>query len=326
MTERLVGQDLVIRDLVGRDLVTERLETEDLGTEDLARRSRAAEPSAAEPSAAEPSAARRGPEPRARFGDLLAAEWIKLRSLRSVSWSVVLGGLLVIAMNVGSALSDHLNWADYGEPVRADFFPDWSITAAFTQAAAMVTLLVVGSIAAVLVSSEYQTGMIRTTFAAVPARRAVMAAKLAVAFGLFAGWGAVVGAVSFFGSQAILSLRDVGVPIGHPGALRVVVASALLAPVAALVATGLAALLRHTAAAIVSVVGLLLLLPALLNSPREWVIRIDNVFPLTAWQRLTELAGGHEPPALSLGGAWAVYAVWVVVAAGLALVVVRRDP
>lgn len=265
-------------------------------------------------------------EPRARFTDLLASEWIKIRSLRSVAWATGLSGLLVVFMNLASAMSDYLNWFDYGEPVRADFFPDWSIDAAFTQGAVMVSFLAVSAIGAVLVASEYGTGMIRTTFAAVPARRAVMAAKLLVAAGLFTVWGAVVATLSFFGSQWILSWRGVGVPIGHPGAVRVVLASALIAPVAVLVGMGLAALLRHVAASIVVAVGLLLLAPALINSQREWLIGTDNLFPLTAWMRLSELSAEVPAPYLTLGGAWTVFGVWAAVAVVLAAVVVKRDP
>lgn len=265
-------------------------------------------------------------EPRARFTDLLASEWIKIRSLRSVAWATGLSALLVVFMNLAAAMSDYLNWFDYGEPVRAEFFPDWSIEAAFTQGAVFVGFLAVSAIGAVLVASEYSTGMIRTTFAAVPARRAVMAAKLVVAAALFTVWGAVVATVSFFGSQWILSWRDVGVPIGHPGAVRVVVASALIALVAVLVGMGLAALLRHVASSIVAAVALLLLAPALINSQREWLIQIDNLFPLTAWMRLSSLEADVPGPYLTTGGAWVVYVVWAVVAVVLAGAVVKRDP
>lgn len=261
-----------------------------------------------------------------RFRDLVASEWIKLRTLRSLSWAIGLSGLLVVVMNLGAALTDHLNWNDYGEPVRAGFFPHWSIDAAFSQGAMMVSFLAVSAIGAVLVAAEYGTGMIRTTFAAVPARRAVMAAKLLVTAAVFSAWGAIVASVSFFGSQWILSWRHVGVPIDHPGALRVVAASALLAPVAAIVGMGLATLLRHVAASIVTAVGLLLLAPALINSQREWLIHIDNAFPMTAWTRLADLEPQVPAPYLGLGGAWAVYATWGVVAVALAGVAVRRDP
>src|ERR1043165_3641984 len=147
-----------------------------------------------------------------RFRDLLASEWIKIRCLRALSWSIGLSGLLVVVMNLAGALTDYLNWNDYGESVRAGFFPHWSIDVAFSQGAMMVSFLSVSAIGAVLVAGEYGTGMIRTTFAAVPARRTIMAAKLVVTTALFTAWGATVATVSFFGSQWILSWRHVGVP------------------------------------------------------------------------------------------------------------------
>jgi hypothetical protein len=125
-------------------------------------------------------------------------------------------------------------------------------------------MVVTGSVGAIAVSGEYTSGLIRTTFAAVPDRRAMTAAKVTVMAVVMSALGAVVAGTSFGVTQAIL--RDHrGLSLGAPGALRAVAASALLAPLCALVGMALGAVVRHAAGTVVTVVGVLLLFPTLFH-------------------------------------------------------------
>ncbi|MGI3223428.1 hypothetical protein ACRJ4B_05100 [Streptomyces sp. GTA36] len=63
-------------------------------------------------------------EPRARFRDLVAAEWIKLWSLRSNTWAFVIGALAVIGFNVGTAWDTYRYWTAQDARSRADFVRD----------------------------------------------------------------------------------------------------------------------------------------------------------------------------------------------------------
>ncbi|MFE5487788.1 hypothetical protein [Streptomyces sp. NPDC056527] len=120
-------------------------------------------------------------EPPARFRDLLAAEWIKLWSLRSTPWSLLGAELVVIAFNVGYAWDHYRYWPTFDREHQAYFIAErMALWDAFTTNAGMVLMLCFSAIGALTVVGEYGTGMIRTTFAAVPARRSVMAAKLLV--------------------------------------------------------------------------------------------------------------------------------------------------
>lgn len=185
-------------------------------------------------------------EPRARFHDLVAAEWIKLRSLRSTWIAYGATALAVIAFNAGTAYDTYNHWPERSAADRADFVrAGIPLQEAFTANAVMVMMLALGAIGAVAILGEYSTGTIRTTFAAVPARRSVMAAKTVVVTAVSTVFGAIVAAASFGLTQAILDGRDAGLSIGYPGALRVVAASALLAPVCALMRHG--DRLRHQA-------------------------------------------------------------------------------
>lgn len=266
-------------------------------------------------------------EPAARFRDLLAAEWLKLWSLRSTVWAYVLGALVVVGFNVGATYDRYRYWGEHDAADRTNFVADGiAFTYAYTTNAGTVMMLAAGAIGVVSITGEYGTGLIRTTFAAVPARRSVMAAKVGVLGVVMTGYGAVAAALSFWLTQAILARRDAGVSLTDPGALRVVVASTLLAPVCGLVGMALGVLLRNAGAAMVAVVVLLLVLPLVFSDDRHWGAVMDHALPSSAWLRLVDLrydSAAGVPFPWTAGGAATVFALWVL---GAAAVVVFATP
>jgi hypothetical protein len=266
-------------------------------------------------------------EPRARFLDLVAAEWLKLWSLRSTGWSLLVGALVVLTINVGKAWDNVRYWPDaepgYAERFIADGIP---LLHAFTTDAGTLMMLAAAAFGALTVTGEYSTGLIRTTLAAVPARRSVTAAKLSVVAAVMTVFGTVVAAASFASTQAVLSAEDAGVSLDHPGALRVIAAAALLAPVAALAGAALGTLIRHGAGAVVGSVVLLLLVPMALGDDRHWSAVLAHAMPYEAWSRLGDIP--YDAAAVahpwSAGGAWTVYALWALAAAAVAVTAVHR--
>ncbi|MET4920774.1 ABC transporter permease [Streptomyces sp. PSRA5] len=269
------------------------------------------------------------PEPRARFRDLIAAEWLKMWSLRSTPWAFAVSALLVVAVNTNAAVADHDNWPGYPEGIRELFVPIWAMRDAFTIGGAMILMLAAASIGALTVVGEYSTGQIRTTFAAVPARRSVLAAKTVVVTAVTTALGALAAVTSFAVTQAILSGRHVGLPFDHPGAARVMVASALLAPVCALIGMSLGALIRHTATTIVTLTLVLLVLPSLLNEGEHSTASLLHALPQGAWAELVTVGDSPVPVAYptTIAGSWLVYGLWSLVAVVIAVVVTHhRDP
>ncbi|MGW4028400.1 ABC transporter permease subunit [Streptomyces sp. NPDC004838] len=270
-------------------------------------------------------------EPRARFRDLVAAEWIKHRSLRSTWIAYGATALAVIGFNAGTAYDTYSHWTQQASKDRAAFEAAFekdgiALHEAFTSNAALLMALAIGAIGALMIVGEYSTGTNRTTFAAVPARRSVMAAKAVVVTVVTTVFGAFVAGVSFAVTQAILDRRDAGVSIGDPGAFRVVLASALLAPVCALAGLALGAVIRHTASTITTSVVILLVLPLFLTDGRHWSAVAGHTLPYRAWHRLTDV--DYSPIAFpwSTGGAWTVYAVWACAACAVAVTSVHlRD-
>ncbi|MFB6953852.1 ABC transporter permease [Streptomyces niveus] len=267
--------------------------------------------------------------PRARFHHLIAAEWTKMWSLRSTPWAFAVSVLLVVAINTNAAVADYHNWPNYPEGIRQLFVPIWAMRDAFTIGGAMVLMLAAASIGALTLVGEYSTGQIRTTFAAVPARRSVLAAKTVVVTAVTTALGAVAAVTSFAVTQAILSGHHVGLPFDYPGAARVMAASALLAPVCALVGLGLAALIRHTATTIVSLTLLLLVLPSLLNEGRYATASLLHALPQGAWAELVTVGDSPVPVPYptTIAGSWLVYGLWALAAVVVAAVAVHhRDP
>lgn len=270
----------------------------------------------------------------ARFRHLLAAEWIKLWSLRSTYWVLGAGALTVTGINVNSAASNADRLAHQSlEPPERPGFPDRPeflfdpLHTAFVDPAWQLFMVIAATVGAIAVFGEYSSGLIRTTFAAVPDRRAVVAAKVAVVSAVMLVLGALVSGASFGVTQMLL--RDYGgLSLGDPGALRAVAAAALVAPLCALVGMAVGAAVRHAAGSIVTVIALLLLVPALLQGERyRWVKEIGNAMPLSAWERLVmnpERAHDLGEYPLTVTEAWIVYGAWATAAVAIAVLVVRR--
>ncbi|MET7534967.1 ABC transporter permease [Streptomyces sp. NPDC005507] len=263
-------------------------------------------------------------EPPARFLDLVAAEWIKVRSLRSTPWVIVLVTLVVTGVAAARALADYNNFPSYSALTRRDH--PFSLGDAFPAEAYLTVMLAAVAVGAIATVSEYGSGLIRTTTVAVPARGAVVLAKAVVQAVLWTVVGSLVALCSFFVAQAILSGRDAAISLGDPNALRAFAASALLAPVCALVGLGLGVLIRHSATTVVAGSFVLLLLPVFFSSRKPLSVTFANAMVRNAWQRLAQIYG--TPPEAYNGataaGSWTVYVLWPLVALALALLVVRR--
>ncbi|MET7927164.1 ABC transporter permease [Streptomyces sp. NPDC005349] len=263
-------------------------------------------------------------EPPARFLDLVAAEWIKVRSLRSTPWVIVLVTLVVTGVAAARALADYNNFPSYSALTRRDH--PFSLGDAFPAEAYLTVMLAAVAVGAIATVSEYGSGLIRTTTVAVPARGAVVLAKAVVQAVLWTVVGSLVALCSFFVAQAILSGRDAAISLGDPNALRAFAASALLAPVCALVGLGLGVLIRHSATTVVAGSFVLLLLPVFFSSRKPLSVTFANAMVRNAWQRLAQIYG--TPPEAyneaTVAGSWTVYVLWPLVALALALLVVRR--
>ena len=111
----------------------------------------------------------------------------------------------------------------------------------------MIAAVVLGALAVKTVTSEYSTGMIRSTFIAMPARPLVLAAKAATvaAFPV----ALLCNVVGFELGQRIFASKHAQVAIGHPGVVQAMVFGALAVSLTAVIGVGLGGVIRHTAGA-----------------------------------------------------------------------------
>ncbi|MFE2329109.1 ABC transporter permease subunit [Streptomyces sp. NPDC059385] len=262
-------------------------------------------------------------EPRARFRDLFAAEWIKLWSLPSTRRLLGLGALVLIALAVQSSLDTYRNWPDFGPQERSHYDP---MSEALSGAGVSLLMIGTGTVGALSIVGEYASGLIRTTLTAVPGRHPVVAAKVAVLAAVMLAVGTAVSLGTFGVSQAILSGRGIGLGVGDPGVARVLVANALLAPVSALVGLGIGALLRHTAGAVVTACGVLVVVPGFFKpSVHQWANAVYNLFPFYDWRGCLSMLHPRESEALpTVADSWLAFTLWPVLAVAVTVIVVRR--
>jgi hypothetical protein len=257
-----------------------------------------------------------------RARDVLASEWTKLRSVRSniitllFATAATIGSTGLVAFSIGTAPQ-----APRGGPPAG---PLGSVTISFLGYAEY-GVLPLTVLAVLAFTAEYSTGLIRTTFTAVPRRWAVLTAKAAVTGAVALVVGEVLAFASFFLAQAILAAHHRGVPLSRPGALGSVLAAGLFLCVCALTGVGLGAIVRHVAGAIAAAVGLNYLLAALCLLLRPpWNDRIGRfTLGLAAYQ---EVSGHRQAGLLSPAGSLLVMLAWPAVTLLVAAVVVtRRD-
>ncbi|QKW33549.1 ABC transporter permease [Actinomadura sp. NAK00032] len=262
-------------------------------------------------------------DPGVRFRDLFAAEWIKLWTLRSTRYVLGLGTLLFVGIAVQKSLGTYQDWPSFRPAEKAHFDP---MTEAFSGVTAALLMIGAGCVGALAIVGEYATGSVRTTFTAVPARHLVMTAKVTVLAVVMLGVGAVVSLATFAVSQAILSGRGIGLTLGDPGGAHVLVANALLAPISALAGLGLGALLRHTAASVVTCSAVLVVVPTFFKpTVHQWVNDLYAMFPNYVWRTCLAMRDPRDLPGLpTTAAAWTVFALWPLATAVLAVLAVQR--
>jgi hypothetical protein len=131
-----------------------------------------------------------------------------------------------------------------------------------------------------VVTAEHATGLLQTSAIATPRRHRLLAAKVVVAVGASVVAGQVLVFATFFLGQAVLTGQDVPhARFGDPGVLSAVTAGGLYLAVIALLAVGLGTLLRATAGALATLVGIVLLVPAFAGAFPAWLRGLLDYWP-----------------------------------------------
>ena len=188
---------------------------------------------------------------------------------------------------------------------------------------AQIAAVVLG---AMVVTSEYGTGMIRATFAATPSRGAVLAAKALVLTSTLFVVGTATAFAGYLGGNPFLENEGVGVALGDDGVLRAMFGSGLYMAGLGLFAAAVGLLVRHTAAALSIVLGLVFVVGNMVFLlPGNWGEWIGKLMPGNAGSPVAS-AASFNPMLLDPWVGFAVFVgeVAVVLLAGY-LVLRRRD-
>ncbi|MEU4917768.1 ABC transporter permease subunit [Streptomyces parvus] len=213
----------------------------------------------------------------------LAHEWIKFRSVRSTVWTTVATAVLPVlgAMFVattGSLQSD-------------DTVLGGSLTLS------VVAQMLAAVVGALVVTGEYSSGTIRTTFAARPRRSTVLAAKAALVAGVMYVLALASCALAYLVGDALLP--EGRYAQGEP--LPALFGIAASFAVAAVLGLAVGTLIRHSAGAVTTVIGLLLLpslFGPLFGDAERWIAGLS---PTAALEKLTQTSDAASDAVGSLG-------------------------
>ncbi len=244
----------------------------------------------------------------------LKAEYWKLRSVQSTLWTL---GLVIVG-NVGVA-------------VLLAVFVSGRLSASERASVDVVRLslgglhvsqVAIGVLGVLIVSSEYSSGLIRATLSAMPRRRLVLTAKVAVLTVTSLVVGIASSFASFFAFEALRSGNDMSATLSDPGVLRAVLGGGLYLGVVALLGMGLAAIIRNPAGSIAALLGLMFVPPLLLNlMPNSWQTAVGPYLPLNAGE-VIYIASRFDPNTLAPWTGFAVLCAYMAVAliAGIFLI------
>jgi ABC-2 type transport system permease protein len=274
---------------------------------------------------------------RAGLAGTIRSEFTKLRSVRSTYWTIA--ALVIVSVGfaaiAGFAIANNL----HNNPVnKAGMDATQASLGAFFELGQLI-IAVLGVLA---ITSEYSTGMIRTSLTAMPRRGTVYAAKLIVFTTVALVVSLITSFITFFVGQAAMSGSGVNASLFHsitipanavqngppnhvtfsgtivisPGTvLTAILGTALFVTAVGLIAFGLGSIIRHTAGAITSAIGLMFVIPIIVQLlPNTWRWDVVRFFPDAAGRVLSVTVGQHNP---HLWSAWPQFGVTLIYAAVL---------
>jgi hypothetical protein len=210
------------------------------------------------------------------FAGVLRSEARKLATVRSTTWAVLAAVAfnVIIAALLGALLPGHLSAHQKAaiDSVRVSL------------GGLHLSQIAIGLLGVLAVTSEYSTGMIRATLAAVPQRRLLLTAKTLVLTAAVAVTGIAACLAAYLAFQAFLPSGDaMRTTLTDPGVLRAVIGAGLYLTVLALLGFGLGAILRSSAGAVAVLFGVLFV-PSLLVAllPSSWQDTVGRYLPINA--------------------------------------------
>jgi ABC-2 type transport system permease protein len=224
---------------------------------------------------------------RIGFGNLLLTEWTKIRSVRSTVWTLII--FAVVSLGLTGLLTwltiRALNAGRTGARRPSEIIADpVSFILGTGLGLGQLAICVLGVL---VITSEYSSGTIRASLLAMPRRIPMLIAKGVVFSVIVFVVGEAVAFGSFFIGAAIVHSHFT-VSLSQPNVTRAVIGSGLYLTVLGLFALAIGSLIRHTAGAVTTVIGLVLVIFNLTGLlPYSWGAHIHAYMPTVAGMLIT---------------------------------------
>ena len=251
---------------------------------------------------------------RVTFGRIVSAEWLKFRTLRSNVVAMLAAAVAAVGFGV---LFSSLGASD-GPGQQANDALSLSL-GGFNMSQLIVAILGVA-----IVAGEYQSGLIRTWFAAAPDRVRVLLAKVGVYSTVVLVVTGLAALTAFLAGQAVMADSVAALSLSDDGVLQALTGTAFYAACIGAMGVGLGFLLRSTATGAGVVVTTLMIAPQLVGLlPDSIGDPIGKILPSNAAAAMTGMSG-PDTELLSTGWGLVVLCGWVAVTLGAAAVALRR--
>ncbi len=276
------------------------------------------------PSARRPTPTASAPDRRGlSLGRIVTSEWIKFRSVRATAWTLP----ITAALMVGLAVLQAWGASTMGPEAFGQVNGVEVITGGWFFAQLAVAVLGV-----LTITGEYSTGMIRSTLAAVPRRVPALWAKAAVLVVVVFAVSLVAIGLSWIAVQPWGSSLDLGLDLSDGQTARVLLGTPLYLSTIAVFAFAIGALLRHSAGALATVLGLLLVVEQVFASiPLRFFEVVAPFLPSNAGTHLLYsdemidmIWSGEGVVQLTPWQGYGVLAAWTLVLLAAAAVLLRR--
>jgi ABC-2 type transport system permease protein len=263
-----------------------------------------------------PSPAPPRPARPATFRDAMRSERIKLTSVRS-TWITLLVALL-LGVGLGTLIS-YLAGSHFSSASPSDQ-ATWDPTAV-SFSGVFIAQLAIAVLGVLIITSEYSSGMIRVSLAAVPRRARFLGSKAVVFTAVALVVGEVTAFAAFLLGQLVIGTNAPHTNLGAHDVLRAVIGAGLYLAVIGLLATAIGALVRSTAAGISIIVALLFVLPGVVQAlPDSWRNPITEYWPTQAGNQVFVLhRDAHTLAAWPGFGVLVLFTAIVLLAANFAL-------
>jgi ABC-2 type transport system permease protein len=243
----------------------------------------------------------------AGFSDVLRSEWTKARTVPSTMWTLITAAVLGIGLG---ALISALAANHYAKSSLSDKLT-WDPTS-ISGAGMGIAQLAIGILGVLLITSEYSSGAIGPSLAAVPRRMRFLGAKAVVVGVITFVVVEIIVFAAFFIGQALISGHAPSATLGEPNVLRALIGGGLYGALLAMLGLALGTILRNAAGAIAVLVAVLFVLPGIAAAlPATIEHTVQEYWPTQAGQQITNVV--RTAHTLSAWAGLGIFALFVAI-------------